>query len=376
MIGILLSRLIAPKTSQPTHLLELAQQQLAAGKLDAAALSCGKVLAIAPDNVDALGTLGAIVSQQGKVADAVIIASQLCRLEPDNPEHPMRAALFHSQLGHRDEARALYRKTLDILRRSIAEHGMSAEMVEEKSLQFQTHRMLCELDLPGESYIDVLGRMHRHLRPRTYVEVGVFKGQTLALSGPATRAIGIDPEPQIVLALNANTQVHALTSDDYFAGHDVRAELGGLPVDMAFIDGMHHFEFALRDFINIERHCSRESVILIHDCYPIDRASAERERNTGFWSGDIWRLVLLLRKYRPDLEVRTIAAMPTGLAMVTQLDPGSRVLPDRLDALTAEYLALDYAHLEGDKEGMLNLFPNEWEKIRAILPAPFSAAAP
>ena len=37
------------------------------------------------------------------------------------------------------------------------------------------------------------------------------------------------------------------TSDEFFARNDVGAELGGLPVDLAFIDGMHHFEFALRD---------------------------------------------------------------------------------------------------------------------------------
>jgi hypothetical protein len=97
---------------------------------------------------------------------------------------------------------------------------------------------------------------------------------------------------------------------------------------------------------------------------------------SSFWSGDIWRLVLLLRKYRPDLELRTIAANPTGLALITRLDPGSRVLADRLDALVAEYLAIDYAELGRDKDGMLNLFPNDWEKIRAVLPGPFSAAAP
>jgi hypothetical protein len=156
----------------------------------------------------------------------------------------------------------------------------------------------------------------------------------------------------------------------------VRAELGGLPVDMAFIDGMHHFEFALRDFINIERLCTPDSVILIHDCYPLNRVTAGRERKTVFWSGDIWRLLLLLRKHRPDLEVRTIGASPTGLAMITRLDPDSRLLEERLDALTAEYLALDYAALEGDKDGALNLFPNDWGKILACLPRPFSAPAP
>ena len=31
--------------------------------------------------------------------------------------------------------------------------------------------------------------------------------------------------------------------------------------DLAFIDGMHHFEFALRDFANLERHCAPGSTM-------------------------------------------------------------------------------------------------------------------
>ena len=45
-----------------------------------------------------------------------------------------------------------------------------------------------------------------------------------------------------------------MTSDDFFASHDLAQVLGGRPVDLAYIDGMHQFEFALRDFMNLERY--------------------------------------------------------------------------------------------------------------------------
>jgi hypothetical protein len=123
----------------------------------------------------------------------------------------------------------------------------------------------------------------------------------------------------------------------------------------------------LRDFINIEKHCSPRSTILIHDGYPLTRLTAERERRTTFWSGEIWRLILLLRKYRPDLSVNVIATAPTGLGVVRRLDPASRLLEERFDEIVREFLALDYSVLDPDKAGMLALYPNEWEKIRAIL---------
>jgi len=235
---------------------------------------------------------------------------------------------------------------------------------------WSAHNLLASIELPGETYFHVLERIHTHLRPRTYLEIGVSRGESIRLAGPGTRAIGVDPEPSVAFPLGPNVGIVAQTSDAFFAARDVRAELGGLPVDLAFIDGMHHFEFALRDFMNIEALCAPSSTILIHDVFPIDERTAARERVTEFWSGDIWRLLLLLRKHRPDLIVRTIAAAPTGLAVVRNLDPKSTYIRDRLDALVAEYLAVDFRTLAGRKAEQLALVPNDWPQVRALLDAP------
>jgi Methyltransferase domain len=157
------------------------------------------------------------------------------------------------------------------------------------------------------------------------------------------------------------------TSDEFFARRDVRAELGGRPVDLALIDGLHHFEYALRDFMNLERLCTPQSTILIDDCFPHDRRTAERERFDGFWSGDVWKVVVLLKKYRPDLSIHTVAAPPTGMCVVRNLDPGSRFIADNLQRLVDEFTKLDYGYLEKQRGKKLNLFPNDWERIRSLL---------
>ena len=224
-----------------------------------------------------------------------------------------------------------------------------------------------QVQLDGEHYYHILERIQGHLRPRTYVEVGVAGGSSLKLVDPGTRAIGIDPEPLLTERPADNVRIFALTSDTFFDRHDLRAELGGLPVDLAFIDGMHHFDYALRDFANLERYCTRDSTILIHDCYPLDRETAERDRRHGFWSGDIWRLIVLLKKYRPDLAVHTVGAPPTGLGLVRNLDPGSRFLVEHHDRLRAEFESLDYSYLEAGKEEKLNLVPGEWGRVSKLL---------
>ena len=123
----------------------------------------------------------------------------------------------------------------------------------------------------GEHYFQVLARIMEAARPRSYVEIGVAAGDSLRLVKAPTVAIGIDPQPQLAAPLAPHQKVFVETSDAFFAGHDLRAELGGLPVDLALIDGMHHFEFALRlrqprRYAPPRRFSSRR--------YPLDRETA------------------------------------------------------------------------------------------------------
>ena len=231
----------------------------------------------------------------------------------------------------------------------------------------RAYRLLAELELPGEDYLRVLERVHAYVRPQTYLEIGVARGDSLRLTPSETTALGIDPAPRPRHPLRANQRVVAETSDRFFATHDVRAELGGRSLRMAFIDGMHHFDFALRDFVNLEPYCERNSLIFVHDCYPLDERTAEREQSTTFWSGDVWRLIVLLKRHRPDLRIVTIGTPPTGLGLITHLDPTSSALRERLPGLIAEGLATDYASIAAVKPAALNLLPNEWPRVRALL---------
>jgi len=274
-------------------------------------------------------------------------------LSADADQHAARAlfrrARLQHWLGRRNEALALCRQAV------------------ERADYSRAYTLMSRLALPGEDYFHVLARIHRHLRPRTYLEIGVSRGESLACVLPQTQVLGIDPAPNLARPPPANVRIYRETSDDFFARYVPSAELGGQPVELAFIDGMHHFEYALRDFINVERACCGSSVILMHDCYPLDERTARREQVTGFWSGDIWRLMLLLRTHRPDLVVRTIATPPTGLGIVLNPDPTSQLLAERVDELIGEYLAKDFGVLATRKPEALGLIENRWAVIRELL---------
>jgi hypothetical protein len=110
-----------------------------------------------------------------------------------------------------------------------------------------------------------------------------------------------------------------------------------VPFDLAFIDGLHLFEFALRDFINVERYCSPKSVIILDDVLPRNVAEAARLRHTLEWTGDVYPLIEVFARYRPELTVVPVGTTPTGMLLVLGVDPHNTVLSDKYDEIVREF---------------------------------------
>ena len=194
--------------------------------------------------------------------------------------------------------------------------------------------------MAGEmTYLTFLKGLHGALRPRTYLEIGIRSGSSLALS--RARSLGIDPDFNLREPLACPLTLARTTSDEYFSRPDPLAPLGGTPADLAFIDGMHLFEFALRDFINVERTARWSSAVVFDDVLPRQHDHAARDRHTRTWTGDVFKIVPVLRTYRPDLTLLLVDTAPTGLLVVLGLDPGSTVLRDEYDAIVAEQVVPD-----------------------------------
>jgi Methyltransferase domain len=219
----------------------------------------------------------------------------------------------------------------------------------------------------GAGYLELLDRIHAHVRPRTYVEIGVRHGGSLARALPDTLSVGIDPALDAADTGDQRRKLFALTSDDFFARHDMREVLEGLDVDLAFVDGMHLFEFALRDFANLERLARPDSVILVHDCLPIDAVTSAREQTTDVWTGDVWKLVPCLLETRPDLHIVTSDVRLSGMVFITRLDPGSSVLDARREELERRWIDVGYDWLDGDARTRLRVSRDAWERTHDVI---------
>ena len=194
----------------------------------------------------------------------------------------------------------------------------------------------------GQAYLEFLADMHGAIAPDWYLEVGTQTGKSLLAADCA--CVSVDPEFTLkheIMGAKPGLMLFQETSDSFFE----RGFLDRLGVrfDLAFLDGMHLYEYLLRDFMNAERYMTKDGVVVMHDCLPFEPSMAERDRRnakTRAWTGDVWKVIPILREVRPDLEISLYDAAPTGLTIIRNLDPGNTVLRDRYDEIIAKYDAI------------------------------------
>jgi methyltransferase family protein len=189
----------------------------------------------------------------------------------------------------------------------------------------------------------MLRAIHERLKPRTYFEIGVRKGVSLGLS--RVPSVGVDPFYEVTEELHCDVHLVRTTSDEFFARKHPFAHFAKPVVDLAFIDGMHLAEFALRDFINAEKYCHPSSVIVIDDVLPrtVDEAGRGRVGTAagGAWAGDVYKMIDVLRSSRPDLVVLEMDTTPTGTLVILLPDPTDQALTTAYDAAVPEMVVPD-----------------------------------
>jgi protein O-GlcNAc transferase len=315
-----------------------------------------RILDSEPENASTSHNLGILLLQLRQVDAALVHLKDAVDCHPGRSQFWLSYANGLMHAGRLSEARQILAEAARQGAGNAKTEALGARLdaISQRGALPGSHWMP---DLGGDYYTRVLDRLHGALRPKTYIEIGVETGVTLALARCAS--IGIDPQFQFAdvevvrrVAAKPSLLLYQMPSDDFFARFNP-SQLLNAPVELAFLDGMHRCEYLLRDFVNIERHCQPGSVIALHDCLPIEGPMAERQpkaepiepHRQGMWTGDVWRTALLLKRRRPTLRMIALDSAPTGLILVTNLDPRSTVLTDNFEALVAKMMSWSLAEI-------------------------------
>ncbi len=213
----------------------------------------------------------------------------------------------------------------------------------------------------GHSYYEFMGQLSQKRSVKRYFEIGVNEGKLMSFIH-ADIAVGVDPEFVLSANVAANKQETHLvrkTSDRFFQDIDFRNTYGG-PPELCFLDGYHTFDFLLRDFMNTEAISASTSLICMHDCLPLDEVMTIRSyaawsaatvgtKFQGAWTGDVWKIIPILQRYRPDLKLVATSSPPTGVVCVTNLKPGNSTLRTNYLDIVKEFGLIDNSRAQIEK---------------------------
>jgi hypothetical protein len=319
------------------------------------------IIAEQHNTADQLAMTALELRLSGQTAAAVTVLDRAGTIDPSAAYIRVLAAELVREQGHVPEAKKRYATLLQ-----ECPHLLDSESC---STMYDVDKLLC---CPYD-YYQILDLAHRLLKPRRYIEIGVSTGKSLALTREGTNAIGIDPNAansanQFFHSPECDPQLFAMTSNDFFKNYTLQPLFGSATFDMAFIDGLHVFEQALMDFIHLEALSAPGSVIFIHDCLPVNPLTAERVRQTGFWTGDVWRVIACLKALRPDLGIVTFPTSPSGLAMITGLDSTSRILAQQFDTIVAHFITMPLPESFPERSELLNVTNSDPAELIATLP--------
>lgn len=218
--------------------------------------------------------------------------------------------------------------------------------------------------------LKIIQLLMKKKRLKNYLEIGVFNGH-IFFRIRSDFKVAVDPEFRFdntrklgklfVNPYNLYNRYYQKASDDFFE-KDAPALFATKKIEISLIDGMHEFDFALRDIENTVKYLSNNGVIVVHDCNPLTKeanCSFEEWKNrnfSGVWNGDVWKAVLYIRSQRKDLT-----------AFVLDTDHGLGIISRKPDTnplgfSKQEIEKFGYSDFDVNRNEWLNLQPVKYLK--------------
>lgn len=204
------------------------------------------------------------------------------------------------------------------------------------------------------NYYDFLRVVHKK-KFNVYFEIGSRTGDSLFLS--QSPSIAIDPFYELKKNPIGKKDFCFLfqeTSDSFFKNSF--PQINKFKCEFGFIDGMHLFENALRDLINLANISSEKSLILIHDILPWTFEMATRDYKSlpkgSPWTGDVWKLIPIFIDMGLKDYIKILNCAPSGLLAI--LNPNKKLI-DKIEN-NFNKIYSEWFEIKLDKEKLRNIY--------------------
>ncbi len=229
----------------------------------------------------------------------------------------------------------------------------------------------------------VLQQLIKKKKYRRYLEIGIYKGKTF-LPLDCKYKIAVEPVLKISPVYwlkwilknprNLQNKYFFMTSEAFFRRK--RNYLTGQPEqDLIFIDGLHTFRASLEDVLNSLQYLSKDGTIVLHDCFPPNKAAATPAKSyeqassqnipgwTGAWCGDVWKTIAYLKKEHSENLDIIVLDTDLGLGIIKITSDNNFPVQIQEDKFK-DIDALDYNFLIEDPDVRIGLKrPGHWNSV-------------
>jgi predicted O-methyltransferase YrrM len=150
---------------------------------------------------------------------------------------------------------------------------------------------------------DFIGLLSSIYKPKIYVELGLFEGETWNKVTPSCQeAYGVD-----IIDRNIKGNIFIGTTDDFFKQFNKK-------IDMVFIDADHRYESCKKDFLNSLKLINEGGIIIMHDTDPNNNNLFDEG-----YCGDSYKIVDFLEDHMKDeINVLTLPLTEAGLSIISK----------------------------------------------------------
>ena len=216
--------------------------------------------------------------------------------------------------------------------------------------------------------LHVLKALSERKNLKNYLEIGVFNGHIFFKINSWFK-VAVDPYfafdglrklgKSLLQPANFKNQYFEKPSDDFFE-QNAPVVFADKKIELALIDGMHEYDFVLRDAQNTLKYLDEKGVIILHDCNPVTATSAVSHQawvdngHQGVWNGDVWKMIVFFRSFHPELDVFVLDC-DHGLGVITK-----KPTENRLHFTEEQIRGFSYEDLAQNRQAWLDLKPADY----------------
>lgn len=197
----------------------------------------------------------------------------------------------------------------------------------------------------GDTIVNLLKKLHLDLKPKFYFQSGVQNGLFLNLCRCQSVVCG-DPN-MIAKTVPFPTRIFIEKASQFFGNEKRLFSIFSREIDLAFLSAPDLAENLIQQIGKLEAFMSKSGAMVLGNVCPDHIEMTHPKRSYRQWAGTAYKIIPLLAKYRPDLEVQIHNTYRDGFrygtAVLTNLDPTNTFIKDNLDSLLIELSSMKEA---------------------------------